>query len=296
VDVSASWDGFTADRPTWLLVGASGRFGRLVRAAWRLARPPADVLPQFRRQTEGGLAWSPLDGPGPVLERCGEGRRIDAMIVLAGIVPGRPGADFADDARIADACLAAAYAASIRRCLVASSSAIYGPGEGEPLREDDATRPAIPYGRAKLATEEVCLRWPDRGLAVTALRIGNVAGADALLGQAAVGEGSEVVLDRFPGGGGPVRSYVDPVTLADIVATLALAEDLPPVLNVAVPGDVAMAGLLDAAGLAWRWQPAPDTAVERLVLDCSRLASIHAFPPDAATPERIVAGWQEITA
>jgi hypothetical protein len=57
-----------------------------------------------------------------------------------------------------------------------------------------------------------------------------------------------------------------------------------------------MAGLLDAAGLAWRWQPAPDTAVERLVLDCSRLSAIHPFPPGGAAPERIVAGWRKVTA
>jgi UDP-glucose 4-epimerase len=293
--MGATGDGPTADRATWLLVGASGRVGTLVRAAWRRARPAADVLPQFRRPGDaGGLVWSPLEGPGPLLGRLRAGRGIQAMIVLAGIVPRRPGADFGDDARIADACLAAAHAAGIRRCLVASSSAIYGRGDGAPLGEDDPTRPVTAYGRAKLATEAACRRWRERGLAVTALRIGNVAGADALLGQDAVRQGREVVLDRFPGGGGPVRSYVDPVTLAAVLATLAAADGLPPVLNVAVPGGVAMADLLTAAGLPWRWQEAPATALEHLVLDCGRLAAIHRFPPGAASPARIVAGWREV--
>lgn len=120
-----------------------------------------------------------------------------------------------------------------------------------------------------------------------------MAGADALLGQRRAREGAEIALDRFADGTGPVRSYIDPVTLAAVLATLAVAKSLPPVLNVAAPGEVAMAGLLAAAGLPWRWQEAPPAALQRLVIDCGRLAAIHPFAPDAAAPEQIVARWRE---
>lgn len=258
--------------------------------------PPANLLSQFRKRPHGNacLRWSPLDGPEELIALASR-RRIDVMIVLAGIVPG-PDARLADDPRIADACLAAAAATGISRCLVASSSAIYGPGQGERLREDDPACASSEYGKAKLATEAVCNAWRERGLAVTALRIGNVAGADALLGQDKARSGEEIRLDRFLDGGGPVRSYIDPITLAGVVGALAGAEELPPVLNVAAPGDVAMADLLDAAGLPWRWQDAPPSALQRLVLDCDRLASIHALPADAAAPRRIVDRWREATA
>lgn len=257
--------------------------------------PPAILLPQFRGPCAGqGLVWAPLDGPAVLVNRCESGGRIDAMIVLAGIVPGREDADIADDARIADACLAAAHAAGIPRCLVASSSAIYGRGTGVQLREDAPLRPVTAYGRAKLETESACSRWRGRGLAVTALRIGNVAGADSLLAQDAIRMGHEVILDRFSAGGGPVRSYIDPMTLADVLATLSATEGLPPVLNVAAPGGVAMADLLDAAGLPWRWRPAPATALECLILDCARLASLHRFPADTASPAGMVAAWRQV--
>lgn len=294
--MSSHGNGPIGNRPTWLLVGASGRVGRLVRAGWRIAPPHADMIPQFRACGDCGLRWSPLDGPGALADWCAAHGRIDAMIVLAGIVPARKDADLADDARITEACLSAADATGVPHCLVASSSSVYGPGDGTPLREDDDLRPVSNYGRAKIATEAACLRWRQRGLAVTVLRIGNVAGADALLGQDRVRDGREVVLDRFPGGGGPVRSYIDPVTLSSVFGTLAVADRLPPVLNVAAPGEVPMSDLLDAAALPWRWQPAPSGALQRLVLDCGRLAAIHAFPADAVAPEHIVAGWRKAAA
>lgn len=287
-------EGTIHDLPTWLVVGASGRVGRLVRAGWRINPPAATILPQFRTVSEvDGLRWSPLDGLAPIENLRDRGVWVDALVVLAGIVPGRPDTDFADDARIADACLAAAHSIGIRRSLVASSAAVYGRAAGLPVREVDTPCPVTVYGEAKLATEDACRQWRERGLDVTTLRIGNVAGADSLLGQPRVTSGLEIALDRFPDGRGPLRSYIDPVTLADVLGSLAAAAELPPVLNVAAPGEVAMAGLLDAAGLRWRWQDAPPAALQRLVLDCGALESFHVFPADAASPARIVAAWRE---
>lgn len=292
--MAESTDERGALRPRWLMVGASGRVGRLLDAAWRLAPPHAEVSRQYRNSVRraADLRWAPLDGPGRFLDWCEDAGAPDVMIVLAGVVQARPGRAFDEDAAVANACLAAAAEAGVRRCLVASSAAVYGTTAGRPSRECDPLCPTTDYGRSKVATEEICSEWRRRGLDVTALRIGNVAGADALLGQDRPQAASPIVLDRFADGSGPVRSYIDPPTLASVLGTLGGSTELPPALNVAAPGAVAMADLLEAAGLPWRWTPAPGTALPRLVLDCGRLAALHSFPGDAAEPARIVEGWR----
>jgi UDP-glucose 4-epimerase len=132
--------------------------------------------------------------------------------------------------------------------------------------------------------------WRDRGLAVCSLRIGNVAGADALLLNAAAS--APHFIDRFASGGGPVRSYIGPVSLARVIAALADAPDLPAVLNVAAPAPVAMADLARAAGGDWRWRPAPEGAVERLTLDCTALTRRVHFAPAESTAQEMVAQWR----
>jgi UDP-glucose 4-epimerase len=118
----------------------------------------------------------------------------------------------------------------------------------------------------------------------------NVAGADALLLNAAVPEPH--FIDRFASGGGPVRSYIGPGSLARVVLALAAAPGLPPVLNVAAPAPVAMVDLARVAGGDWRWRPAPDGAVERLTLDCSALTRHVHFAPAESTATAMVAQWR----
>jgi nucleoside-diphosphate-sugar epimerase len=219
------------------------------------------------------VEWRPLEAALP--------GRYQAMIVLAGAVRG----DLGLNARLAEACLAAAERAGIGRVLLASSSAVYGVGEG--LAETAATRPVNDYGRAKLEAEAVADLWRGRGLAATSLRIGNVAGADALL--AGIEPGKPVIIDQFADGTGPLRSYIGPRSLADVLAAL-LEKDLPPVLNVAAPNPVGMADLASAAGADWAYCPAPPTAHQRITLDCSQLASLYSFGESSAAD--MVAEWQ----
>ena len=207
------------------------------------------------------------------------------MIVLAGAVRG----DLALNAQLAEACCAAAVQAGIGRVLLASSSAVYGVNGGLDCREDTPTHPVNGYGRAKLEAEAVAGLWRARGLAITALRIGNVAGADALL--AGMQPGRTTKIDAFADGTGPVRSYIGPVTLADVLAKL-LGQDLPPILNIGAPHPVAMADLAQAAGAAWQYQPAPATAYQRITLDCGQLAKHYRFAEDQSDAATMVAEWQ----
>lgn len=263
------------------VVGASGRVGQLIAQAWALAGQAPTLqhrgagLPLDLPQTE----WHPLLGDAL------EPRRFHAMIVLAGAVRG----DLGLNAQLAEACCAAAAQAGISQVLLASSSAVYGVNGGLPCHEDTPCAPVNEYGRAKLQAEAVAARWLAQGLAVTALRIGNVAGADALLGGMQPGQPTKI--DCFADGTGPVRSYIAPITLADVLAKL-LGQDLPPVLNIGAPDPVAMADLAQAAAADWHYQLAPPTAYQRITLDCSLLAQHYRFTESQSDAAAMVAEWQ----
>lgn len=210
----------------------------------------------------------------------------EVILCLAGAVPGR--GQLADNTPLALACVEAAQRSGAR-VLLSSSAAVYGPGDGVPMCETRPPDPVADYGRSKLDMEQRAADLGDRlGVAVTSLRIGNVAGADACLGGWRPG----YVLDRFADGSTPRRSYIGPVSFADIVMQLCVRDGLPGVLNLALPGPVAMGDLLDAAGLQWGDRPAPDHAIPLVALDLERLSANVTFPDGAATPARLVAEWR----
>lgn len=266
-----------------LVVGASGRVGRMLARAWiqdgicpilQHRGPPLPFdLPQ--------IAWQPLAEDLPQTGAA-------TMIVLAGVVAGR--GDLADNAAIARACLRAAAAAGIGQVLLASSIAVYGSNGGPAFTESAGCAPVNDYGRAKLAMEAEAAPFRARGMAVTCLRIGNVAGADALLLNVAAGQ--KVWVDRFADGGGPVRSYIGPRSLARVLAGL-VGRDLPEVLNLAAPEPVAMADLAQAAGAEWDWRVAPATAHARITMDCSLLAGLCGLAAEGSTAAAMVAEWRQ---
>lgn len=287
---------FSSER--WLLTGATGRVGRMLARHWREAPPAgAEVLLQSRESRPGTVGWDILRQPLPAAAG-----GISVLIAFAGVTPG-PGADPAVNAALAEATLAAAHGAGVRRVLLTSSSAVYGARDGgAPFAETDPLAPLNPYGEAKRAMEAAVAPWRERGLEVCCLRIGNVAGADALLLNAAKAgpEGAPLRIDRFASGGGPLRSYVGPATLARIVERLArTGGPLPDVLNIGAPAPVAMADLAAQAhraglGPGWDWQPAPASAVERITLDTARLSALYSFGPADSSPAEMVRQWARL--
>jgi nucleoside-diphosphate-sugar epimerase len=175
--------------------------------------------------------------------------------------------------------------------LLASSAAVYGAQSGL-LTEEGTCHPVSDYGQAKLDME-------TRGAAlsrklqigVSSLRIANIAGADAILGNWREG----FALDRFADGQTPRRSYIGPATLAEVMTALSAANGLPDILNIAAPGVTAMGDLLDEAGLAWSPRPAPSTAIPEITLSTERLE--HHVPLDVGdgTPRSLVAQWRQAT-
>ena len=283
------------DRMRILLVGASGRVGRMVLSHSHQSPRVAQIVPQYRESSNpGSLTWDPLLGPQPLLDSVAQGKGFDTMVMLAGVTPG-PGKRLELNRALAQSSLNAAQNAGIRRVLLASSSAVYGPGDGTPFSEEVPCNPANDYGIAKMDMEQACKPWRDRGIDVCCLRIGNVAGADALLqnvGNAVPGQSIEI--DIFADGLGPLRSYIGPGTMASVLHELCLhSGPLPPVLNVAAPTPIQMEELADAAGQAWIGRDNTRQQYQNITLNCDALSKIYAFEAHDSTPASMVEQWKD---
>lgn len=286
------------DFPRILVLGATGRIGSILRRVW----PAGQGLWQARpgRPVPGKAAdWLRLDPLADAAALAGAAGRAQAILCLAGVTPttiqaAGPGAAMADNVALAQAAVRAGAAAGVP-VLLASSAAVYGAQAGL-LSEATAPAPVSDYGRAKAGMERRAAGLAaELGVAVTSLRIGNVAGADAILGRWRQG----FQLDRFADGRTPRRSYIGPATLARVLAALcarAVARgDLPELLNIAAPGTVEMGALLDAAGLAWAARPAPDSAIPEVALDVTALCGLVALDPAAGRAENLVAEWRDMS-
>lgn len=182
--------------------------------------------------------------------------------------------------------ISVARAAAAQRIIFASTAAVYGRCD-KPVLETDEALPLSPYGAAKLAAEKLLLE--QSHVPAFILRIGNVVGADALMGPHNADR--EVILDPVEGrSGGPIRSWIGPRQLAELLAKLVLMP-LPQVLNIAADPPIAMADLLNAAGRSWRYGPQRQGVLDYAVLDTMRLQGLVRV--QAVTPTKLAqdAAW-----
>ena len=274
-----------------LVLGATGRIGTILRKTW--SKGPGQVLWQARRAVaDPGPDWcvlDPLHQPG-ALARAAAG--CDVILCLSGVVMGRaPGSDMQDNVTLAEAAIRAAGQmgqAARARVILASSAAVYGNQTGV-LDETATLAPQNDYGRAKAAMEtRGAALGAELGVPVTSLRIGNIAGIDAILGGWRPG----FRLDQFADGRTPRRSYIGVLTLARVLSDLVRADPLPGVLNVATPGMVEMGALLEAAGLDWAAQPAPDSAIAELCLSTLALERFTPLSETEGQASEMVRQWR----
>ncbi|MEZ5673939.1 MAG: NAD-dependent epimerase/dehydratase family protein [Thalassovita sp.] len=266
-----------------LVLGASGRVGRLLRLVWEQS-PPSDVELLFQSRTGPGVHWEPGQ-PNPF-------GQLDAVISLWGVTHGTQ-TELAANTTLALAAQDLAAQAGADRVLHCSSIAVYAPKDGM-LAETDLTDPPNAYGWAKLAMEQALEN--TAGPKPVILRIGSVAGAESLAGsiqQGWQGTASAVTLDQFANGKGPARSYIAPTDLARVLIRLAVHPfgDLPGVVNVGGPVPVHMETLLQAAGHPMIWKPAPSAARQYAVLDCGRLSKLLPLSKDMSEPKHIMEDW-----
>lgn len=269
-----------------IVTGAGGRLGRLFAAAWA-DRPPAGLRLHWSGRRKGtAIQWDMLSDQVPELPP----RAI--VLHLAGVARGAT-ASFADNAAMIHALLRGCRASKAHAVLFASSASVYAPGP-RPARESDPPAPQTDYGRSKLLAEQALQGLAGPDLPVHVLRIGNVPGADALLGPHA-GTGL-LILDPVPGReGGPVRSWIGPRELAEVIAELARLQSLdrlaPTTLNIAQDPPLPMAALLQASGLPWAYGPGSDRVVADATLATERLQSLMALPPAQADSLAQQAAW-----
>jgi UDP-glucose 4-epimerase len=279
-------------RPRLLLMGASSRIGRSVRKCWdSLTEPVCDVVYQYRTQFGvEDLCWDPMHGVDPLLQHIETHGKFSAMVVLSGAIVVNEDT-LEHNSLIAEACLSAAHAAQIPKVLLASSSSVYGAWQTDAFSESDSLKPVSLYGLSKVKMERVCESWANLGLETCCLRIGNVAGADALLSK---WQHCDIInpllIDRFPNGRGPKRSYIGPTLLADAIISLALNKKrLPSIINLASSPPVFMETLAEIANLPWTWKEASTNSNQYITLDLRLLGSIF-YQPQSNLND-LIADW-----
>lgn len=280
----------TLEKPI-LALGGSGRVAGLLRAAFEITGE-SRVIWQSRADVPGGICLDPLAEDGvEALTEAMEGR--DLVFALAGVTPAT-GVPLNINSVLANRVLCAAEKAGVKHVFFVSSAAVYGASDLA-HGEEEALMPVSDYGVSKQRMEEGILR-ADSSVQPVILRIGNIVGADQLIGR--VGLQKDVVLDQFPDGGFPWRSYSGPLTLAVILKQLfdrALAgEDLPQILNISAPEPVSMKDLLMTAGFDFQPCAAPPDAIQRVILDTNRLEPLVTLAADAADPAQMISEWQRL--
>ena len=268
-----------------LLLGTSGQLGQMLRFFWD---GPPDLALHSRQAHSDFIQFDLILEPEKAVAAMAEKR---AVICLPGVTPARANSSGEVYSRNTDLALFAikcAAKAGVHRVFLASSAAVYGAAAG--MQDETSTpKPTAPYGQAKLEMEQAAFALSDElGQPVTALRIGNVAGADAILGGWRTG----MQIDQVENAHTPRRSYIGPQSLTRVIETLCKTADLPNILNVTSPGVIEMGALLDAAGLPWDPRPAGENTIAEVALSTKRLERYVAFAPEDGTAAGMVAEWR----
>lgn len=282
---------------SFALIGASGRVAQAMISASAKTTYDWNNVPQqwrsvHRVATSKIIPWDGLSETSkPLKIWMDKFGTLDALVVLAGVTPATA-SDMNLNTSIAQAYLHAAIACNIPRVILASSSAVYGAGQGDPLKETDPCLPLNDYGRSKLDMENFARTQVSTQLEICNLRIGNIAGADALLLNAAKAKGVPLQIDRFENKRGPLRSYMAPKHLANVLTQLATSpKPLPFILNVAGEHPVYMEDLATAAQIPWEYKVAHPSAQSKITLSTLALSEFVDFPADSGIPRVIVEDW-----
>lgn len=284
-----------------LILGASGRIGRAFRHLWQQGQWPESALPLWQSRSplpHHECVIAGLDAAGIAKIAVNAiGVRTQGIIVLAGASAGDAEA-MALNTKAAEAAVVLRHLGVAGPVLCLSSAEIFA-ANAAIAHDDTPPAPASAFGAAKLAMEQAMA--PHAG--VTCLRLGHVAGYDALLG----GLSGSVALDRIgegptadsqgQTGAGARHSFIGVQSLARMLLALTKMQDLPKVMNLAQPGDLGMEELLEAAGAPWHWQEAGPESARAPRLDCAALQERLPLPQaDAKTlmAEARAAGWPRV--
>lgn len=272
-----------------ILLGASGKVGQGLGRYWSQTNVDFDVSSVFRkpRRLKAARKSDVVWAPGQPLPDFGT---VDAVLAFWGVTRGTP--DMLEgNVALARSAIDLAEKVGASTAVHCSSAAVYGHGE-DWYSETSATLPTTPYGRSKLAMETVITalaKQRNSRVRNIVLRIGNVAGADQLF--AAMNRSNRVVLDQFPDGTGPQRSYI---TIPDIARSLEalLKQEAEGCFNVSAPQPTAMEGILRSSGREFEWRTASEQAVHCVALNVSRLSEVIPLTKNQSCPDYLVSHAQ----
>lgn len=254
------------------MLGATGKLGVILRKFWTLENTPW----QAQRPIPGVQVCDILRDP----------VGLAALLIKADIVlclawtRNTKGGTFITNLALTQAILHTTPIAA--HLFFASSAAFYG-DNASCLHETSPLGPRTEYARVKVAAEAYAGASQHP---ITCLRIGNVAGCDAILG--AWYQGSTVDAQRLET---PRRSSIEPQSFAKTICRL-LTLPAPPSLNLAAPGCVEMGELLNAAHLAWQPRAPSRDVIWEGNLNTRLLQEFVPLEAQTGTAEGISADWQ----
>lgn len=257
-----------------IILGAQGKLGSVLhryalREGW-------GWLSQGRR-SGADIRWSgDLLAPA-AKEIFAEGATVINMI---GVTQGDAAQLHSGNVTFVEHLLTRAADTGVSHLVLASSAAVYG-SQNAPLCEDTPLAPITDYGTSKARMEDAVHTFmgTNRNLAVTVLRIGNVAGSDALtpLAQKAARDRTPMTLHQFENGAPAIRPYIGPRDLAHCIKALTKTPSGLRILNVAAPRAVELGLILSGyrdhllPDLTWTHAPAPSGIPARVILKTDRL-------------------------
>ena len=224
-----------------------------------------------------------MSGVEPLNASAFEGVKARFVVSTLGVTSGSEEA-LAENVRLTRFAQEIGASVGARRVFHFATGAIYAPS-AQTLTEDSETVPRHAYGRSKLMAE---LAVPAaRAHRATFLRLGNVAGADALF--RAFSRNELVTLDRFSDGRGPQRTYVAPDDLVKVLIHLMYnrVEELPHALNVGGRVPVDMAEIVKARNIPMQRVAAPATALPIQWLSVDRLSGLGITMSKSSDPAHL---------
>lgn len=268
---------------TTTLLGANGKLGSM------LAALADEANLGWRTQARSGSAdigWSgSFDDPliDQVFERGG------TLINMIGHVGDDVKTLKSSNINFVENLLHAAADKGVAHVVLASSAAVYGAGDHVPLSEDAPFDPKTPYGASKVAMERVAKTFAAnrKSPQITVLRIGNVAGADALTTAAtrSAAKGTAMQSHEFSDGASPTRSYIGPRDMFTVIRDLSVFCDEPlRVINVCHPQIVNVSQILKSyrthvlTRLRWITTPAPEGIPRLVTLSTAKMENYVHLP------------------
>jgi UDP-glucose 4-epimerase len=189
------------------------------------------------------------------------------------------------------------------RFVQASTAAVYGAPERQPIAEDAPPAPTSPYGESKLAADAYLLDRKDESLGVVVLRAFNVAGAvdgradddlTRIIPKAVAVARGDADLLQVNGDGTVVRDFVhvDDLASAFVAALRAATPGRREVLNVGATGATVaqiIASVEEISGQRLRVEhlpPKPEPPT--LLADTSRIRHVLGWSPERSDLSEIV--------